>query len=96
MKAIFTKSIKIVNIFNEFMTRNLFQIISDVFQVEQEKISDSTTQNDIEGWDSLNALLLIEEIEKEYEIKLPIDDVIEISSVNDIKRILKNHGIEEF
>ena len=85
-----------MTIFNEFMTRNLFQIISEVFQVEQEKISDSTTQNDIKGWDSFNALLLIEEIEKEYEIKLSIDDVIEITSVGDIKRILKNHGIENF
>ena len=82
-------------IFIEFMTRSLFQIISDVFHIEKEKILDSMTQNDIEGWDSLNALLLIEEIEKEYEIKLPIDDVIEISSIKDIKRILKNHGIEE-
>lgn len=76
------------------MTRKLFGLIAEFFDVDNSKISDETSQNDIEKWDSLNSLLLIDELEKEYNVKFSIDDIIEITKVKDIKSILQNHGID--
>lgn len=76
------------------MTRKLFGLIAEFFDVDNSKISDETSQNDIEKWDSLNSLLLIDELEKEYNVKFSVDDIIEITKVKDIKSILQNHGID--
>lgn len=78
------------------MVRKLFDIISEVFGIDSSKISDETAQKDISRWDSLNALLLIDAIEKEYNVKFTIDEVIEISKVRDIKNILQKHNITNF
>lgn len=69
----------------------LKKLIADFFGVDIKKITDNTTQNDIEKWDSLNSLLLIDEIERKYNIKISIDEIIEINNVLDIENILKNH-----
>lgn len=74
------------------MTRKLYKIVADVFGEDISKISDSTTQNDIENWDSLQLLILIDEIEKEYNVKILIDEIIDINSILDIKNILEKYG----
>jgi|TARA_B110000495_G_C22996122_1_gene587269 acyl carrier protein len=74
--------------------KKIIEIIAEFFGENIEKITDSTTQNDIEKWDSLNSLLLVNEIENEYNIKISIDEIIEINSVLDIKNILKKHNVE--
>lgn len=76
------------------MARKLFDLIAEFFDIDKSKISDETSQNDIEKWDSLNSILLIDELEKEYHIKFSIDDIIEITNVKYIKNILKNQGID--
>jgi len=75
------------------MPRSYQEIIAEVFDIDPNKITDGIGQKDVEKWDSLNALLLIDELEKEYEISIPIEDVMEINTVKDIKQILKRHGV---
>ena len=77
------------------MVRKLFEIISDVLNIKQETLSDNTDQSDIETWDSLNSLLLVNEIEKEYCVKFTIDEVIQIEKIEDIKKFLKDKGIND-
>jgi acyl carrier protein len=74
--------------------KKLEEIVADFFNEDIKKISENTSQKDIEKWDSLNSLLLINEIEKEYNITISIDDIIEINSILDIKNILKKHNLE--
>lgn len=75
------------------MAKKLTDLMAEVFGVEQSKITDDTTQNEVENWNSLNTLLLIDEIEKEYNVKLSLDDVTEITSVFDIKKILGKQNV---
>ena len=77
------------------LVRKLFEIISDVLNIKQETLSDNTDQSDIETWDSLNSLLLVNEIEKEYCVKFTIDEVIQIEKIEDIKKFLKDKGIND-
>jgi acyl carrier protein len=71
--------------------KELKQIIADFFGEDIKNISENTSQNNIEKWDSL---LSINEIEKEYNITISSDDIIEINSVLDIRNILKKHNLE--
>ena len=77
------------------LVRKLFEIISDVLNIKQETLSDNTDQSEIETWDSLNSLLLVNEIEKEYCVKFTIDEVIQIEKIEDIKKFLKDKGIND-
>jgi acyl carrier protein len=74
------------------LTRKIFEIISDVLNVEIEILSNDTSQSDIETWDSLNSLLLVNEIEKEFDVKFTIDEVVKIEKIMDIKKFLVEKG----
>lgn len=76
------------------MVKKLFELIGDVFGIDSSSISDNTTQTDIDKWDSLNSLLLVNEIEKEYNVKFSIDEVIKVTKISDIKDILREHGVD--
>ena len=76
------------------MAKKLFELIADVLGIDPSSISDEATQDDIEKWDSLNSILLIDALEKEYNVKFSIEDITQITKVIDIKNILKNHGID--
>ena len=77
------------------MSRKVFEIVADVLNTKLEVLSDDTTQADIETWDSLNSLLLVNEIEKEFDVKFTIDEVIKIEKISDIKKILIKKGKNE-
>jgi acyl carrier protein len=67
--------------------------LSRVFSISIEQISDDSGPEDIERWDSFNALVLIDELESEFSIQFTISEITDVSTVSDIKRHLRNHGI---
>mgnify|MGYP006212773359 CR=1 FL=1 len=48
-------------------SKKLYQIISNVMDMPLSEISDSLGPNNIENWDSFNALLLVDELETEFK-----------------------------
>jgi len=57
------------------------EIFRDIFDDEDLNISDSTSSNDIEDWDSLNHINIVVAIEKEFKIKFNFN---ELSSLKDV------------
>ena len=51
------------------------------------------TPKDIETWDSLSQLNLISAIEKEFQIKLEIDEIFTVMKIGDIYEILSKKGV---
>jgi acyl carrier protein len=47
-------------------------------------ITDSMSPGDIKKWDSLNHVILISEIEKVFDIRFELQDMLESRSVGDI------------
>ena len=68
----------------EVMER-LMEIFRDNFDDESIVLSDETTADDIEDWDSLAQIDLIVAIQKEFNIKLKID---EANSTNNIGEMI--------
>ena len=76
------------------MSEKLYQIISEVFSVDVSKIDDNTSPENLEQWDSFNFYVLLNEIEKEFNIKFDIDETLEIKKIGDFKSLLQKRGIE--
>ncbi|MBL77025.1 MAG: acyl carrier protein [Chloroflexi bacterium] len=77
------------------MSEKLYQIISKVFNVDNSKIDDETSPENLEEWDSFNFYVLLDEIENEFNIKFDLDETLEIKKVGDFKKIFQKHGVEE-
>lgn len=45
------------------------------------KITEETTSSDVENWDSMNHVVLISSIEKEFDVKFDIMEIIELDSI---------------
>jgi len=68
--------------------------VQEVFRKTFDKpdliISDATSPGDIKKWDSLNHVILISEIEKVFNVRFELQDMLESRSVGDIcKAVLR-------
>ena len=75
------------------MPKNLFEIISDVMNIPISQINDDSGVGTIEEWDSFNMYVLLNEIEKEFNIKFLLEEALEIKNVSDFKKQLEKHGV---
>ena len=70
------------------------KIIFDIFKLTPDKIKDSLPIEEIPNWDSMNYLLLIAELEKQFKVSFNMDEVLKVKSLGDIKNTLRSKGIE--
>ncbi len=70
------------------------KIISDFFNLPPDRIKDSLTMQDIPDWDSMNYLLLIAELEKQFKISFTMDEVLKAKSLGTLKDIIRLRKIK--
>ena len=56
-------------------------IFRDIFDIDDLIISNKTNSEDIEDWDSLNHINLVSAVEKEFNIKFALGELMEIKDV---------------
>ena len=69
--------------------QNVFQTL---FEDDKLVITENTTNSDIEEWDSLMNLRLINMIEQEFNIQFSLVEISNFSNVGDIVRSIENHS----
>ena len=69
------------------------QAFDETFMVDEEKLSDLKYQ-DIPEWDSVGHMALMAALEENFQIELDIDDIIEFSSFEYGKEILKKYKVD--
>jgi len=67
------------------------EIFHDVFDDESIVITDSMTAADIEDWDSLTNITLVLEIEKLFNYKFNLKEVLGFRNVGDMLDVLEKH-----
>ena len=72
----------------------LTSLLAQILNIKPSDVSDLTSPENTPSWDSFNALVIITGIETEFNVSLNMDDISSMSNVADIKKILKNNGIE--
>lgn len=72
----------------------LKKVIADIFDVNVNAINDESSNTTIDLWDSIHQMNLIFAIEESFDIHLSDEEVVQLVSVKEIKRILMNNGID--
>lgn len=75
------------------MSKKLFAIIAKVMKVPISEISDDSGPKTIPSWTSFNGYVLLHELVNYYNIQFTIDEAMDVETISDIKRHLKNHGV---
>ena len=56
-------------------------IFRDIFDEDDMIIEDKTSSDDVEGWDSFNHMNLVNAIEKEFEIRFALGELMALKDV---------------
>ncbi len=67
----------------------LTDILRDVFVDDTIVIDNSTTAEDVEGWDSLSHVRLIMAVERGFKVTLPPGDVMDLMTVGDLVALIE-------
>lgn len=68
----------------------LYGLIANLFECSIDELSDETGPGDIPGWDSLGHVSLMSEIQDTFGKHIPVEDAIEVESIDDVVRLLEN------
>ena len=74
---------------NSSTEEKLKEILAKVLLVDRTKINDRMSRKDVEEWDSMAHLMLVSEIESEFGVMMSDDDITEIKTIGDIKKVLR-------
>ncbi|MCD6088891.1 acyl carrier protein [Candidatus Bathyarchaeota archaeon] len=73
--------------------KKLIEVLTKVLLLEESEISDELSRDDVEEWDSLAHLMLINELEETFQITINDDDILAIHTIGDLKKVLKKLGV---
>jgi acyl carrier protein len=66
----------------------LNEVFRDVFDDPSITVDDSTTSDDVDGWDSLEHINLIAAIEQEFGVKFNMGQVVSMKNVGEMVDII--------
>ena len=69
------------------------EVVARVFNLDPSEVTDQSSKETIAEWDSMGHLSLITGLEEEFKVSFAIADAMEMSSVQQIKSILKDYGV---
>lgn len=72
----------------EEVYRRLNQVFRDVFDDESITVTDATTADDIEDWDSLEHINLIASVEDEFQMRFAMKEVTGMKNVGEMVDVI--------
>lgn len=60
------------------METKIKNVMSSIFDVELDQINDTTTQGDLENWDSMGHMNLVVALEEEFGLVFDEEEIIEM------------------
>lgn len=66
----------------------LTRIFRALFSLPELELRDDLTARDVPGWDSLNHVTLMIEIEREFDLRFTSSEIGALGSVGDLKRLI--------
>jgi acyl carrier protein len=66
--------------------------IASVWNVPAEQIPEDADATSLPGWDSLRHLELMLELEMTFGVRIPAEEVPELTSIGAIEEALREHG----
>lgn len=68
--------------------QQLNEIFRDLFELPELELTPGMSADDIDEWDSVNHVMLVVEIERQFKIKFHTAEVEEMKNVGDLVRLI--------
>lgn len=75
------------------MQQRLERVFQEVLNDDHLRITDATSPENTEAWDSLAQVKLVVALEEEFKVKFTTDEVASLSTVGEFKETLGEKGI---
>ncbi len=69
------------------------EVVARVFNLDASEVTDQSSKETIAEWDSMGHLSLITGLQDEFKVSFAIADAMEMTSVQHIKKILKDYKV---
>lgn len=79
---------------SEDALQKLKKIIADVLGLDETSITQSFSYRDTDRWDSLKHMEIITSLEQNYSVTFTVDEIVNMTSVEEIMRILNQKNAE--
>ena len=74
---------------SEDLLKEIQQVCREVFKDPALEITEETTAKDVESWDSISNLFFIDKVEKTFNVKLSLADILSLKKIKDLLIILQ-------
>jgi acyl carrier protein len=74
-------------------SEKLVQSFVNALNIESQQVTESLSYNEIAEWDSTAHMILIAELEDQFDVMLDTDDIIDMSSVAQARKILAKYDV---
>ncbi len=68
----------------EEVYERLNAVFADVFDDDELTVNDETTAADVDGWDSLMHITLIDAVEEEFDISFDMKTIVKLKNVGEM------------
>lgn len=72
----------------------LKKIFSSVLNITESEVVDTLSPETAESWDSLNAILILTEMERAFKIKFAFDEAMAIKNFGEAVKLVQSKGIK--
>ena len=72
-----------------FIMQDFLSFVAGIMQVDVSELSEMTRYKEFKKWDSLMHMRLVMEVEEMYNVEIPIDEIPNIKTLNDLYQFVK-------
>jgi len=75
---------------NDNVWNDLTAIFRDSLDNELLTLTETTTANDVEGWDSITHVLIVVAVEKKFRVKFTAGEIQRLDNVGDLVALIRS------
>lgn len=76
------------------MADPLIALFAEILEVEENILSDESSPDSVEQWDSLAAMHLVAGIEEKFSTQLSTKEIMKMSSIGLARKALQDKGVD--
>ena len=72
----------------------LIELFAEELDVDESTLSDDSSPENVESWDSLAAVRLVASIETEFDVRLSTTDMMKMRTIGVARKVLRKKGVK--
>lgn len=76
------------------MADQLMEVFAEEFAVPASELSDESSPDSVEQWDSLAAMRLVAAIEETFDVRLTTGEIMKMRTIGIARGVLRSKGVQ--